>query len=358
MNTFTSLRVIAGVLLLTAVFFAGVVLVPLTFAILISILLDPIVVKASNRGIHRGIASFFTTFGFIVLLTAAGFGVYSVSYRAMESSPVYLTQIRKIARVINLQTASLQHQTGALENSNSLQPDVQKVQVIEGVGSWYSVALRMVGSVFESVSIALFVPLLVFYFLTDKSNLLESFNTLAGRVFYLPKLHSDLPRMIRAFVIGNLIGGLILVGLNLILFFALGLHHAFGLACVSGFLNLIPLFGAPLAMILPLGQALVEWTVPLPFLILVLGLVGFHFIVGNVVLPQIIGPRINVNSASLVLGLLFWGWMWGAMGFLLAIPLTATLKILLESNKNTVPIANLLAVKPRMVFARSQKKAE
>jgi predicted PurR-regulated permease PerM len=56
---------------------------------------------------------------------------------------------------------------------------------------------------------------------------------------------------------------------------------------------------------------------------------------------------VKLNTTAATAGLLFWGWLWGIAGFLLAIPLTALVKILLESREETRPYSLLLAGKPR-----------
>ncbi|MBC7386269.1 MAG: AI-2E family transporter [Cryobacterium sp.] len=355
----TAPRIIAGILILALMYFASAVLVPITMALLVALFLDPFVTRMSKLKMSRLVA---TSVAMLIFFSAAVLGiqaVYKVGKRAMEQAPQYITKTQQIITAIERQTGEFQKSmAGPAEPSRvtTVETEIQRVEVVDGASYWRSLVLKAMGSVFEIVSIALFVPLLAFYFLADKSNLLESFNTLAGRIFYLPKLNKDLPQMMRAFFNGNLVGGLVLVVLHFSLFIFLGLKNALALSFVSGFLNLVPLVGAPVAMILPVAQALVQWNDPLLFVTLVAGIVVFHFFVGNVILPQFIGTRINVNPASLIFGLLFWGWIWGAMGFLIAIPLTATIKILLECNSAARPIANLLAAKPRHVIPLSLKK--
>src|SRR5690606_31979970 len=115
--------------------------------------------------------------------------------------------------------------------------------------SGFELLIQIVGSVFEVVSIGLFVPLMTLYMLIEKANLLESFNAASGKHLNLPKLNTELPSMLRAFVRGNLIGGGILFGLHAFLFHTMGLKQIIPLAFVSGFLNLIPVVGVPLALL-------------------------------------------------------------------------------------------------------------
>jgi predicted PurR-regulated permease PerM len=55
-----------------------------------------------------------------------------------------------------------------------------------------------------------------------------------------------------------------------------------------------------------------------------------HVIALNLLYPEIIGRRLQLNPLAVILALLFWGWLWGAMGLILAVPLTAAIKIIFD----------------------------
>ena len=68
---------------------------------------------------------------------------------------------------------------------------------------------------------------------------------------------------------------------------------------------------------------------------IVLGsLATLHTIVGNVIEPQLLGRRLGLSSFVVFVSLIVWGWIWGAGGMLLSVPLTMTLKILLENSRD------------------------
>ena len=326
MKILTASRICAALLSVALIHFAGSVLIPLLVAIMCALLLDPVVAQLEGRAISRPVASAMTLSGFVLVIFLGGWAAYRSCSQVLEQGPQYMHRLKALTATWNIHPSELHSHAGSL--------------------------FGLIGSAFEGVALALFVPLLIFYLLSDKQNLVESFNTLAGKICYLPKINSDLPEMIRTFFKGNLVGGLILVGLHVILFQALGLQNSLGLALISGFLNLIPILGAPLALALPVAQGMLQWDTFVPFGALILATLSFHFLVGNIVLPQMIGTRVNVNPSALIVGLLFWGWIWGPMGFLLAIPLTSALKIALESNHASIPLANLLAARPRHVISK------
>ena len=65
--------------------------------------------------------------------------------------------------------------------------------------------------------------------------------------------------------------------------------------------------------------------------VLVIGsIIGLHLVAMNVLYPKILGKRLQLNPLAVTLALLFWGWLWGAMGLILAVPITGAFKIICD----------------------------
>ena len=74
----------------------------------------------------------------------------------------------------------------------------------------------------------------------------------------------------------------------------------------------------------------------------VAGYVVVNITIGNVVEPRVMGRGLGLRMLVVFISLVFWGWVLGPIGMLLAVPLTMTLKIMLESYEQTKPFALLL----------------
>ena len=59
-------------------------------------------------------------------------------------------------------------------------------------------------------------------------------------------------------------------------------------------------------------------------------MIGLHLVAMNVLYPKILGKRLQLNPLAVTLSLLFWGWLWGAMGLILAVPITGAMKIICD----------------------------
>ncbi|RZD34171.1 MAG: hypothetical protein CXT72_06695 [Methanobacteriota archaeon] len=76
-------------------------------------------------------------------------------------------------------------------------------------------------------------------------------------------------------------------------------------------------------------------------------LIGNQQIWGAFVEPQLAGQRLDMSPIVLLLLVAFWGWAWGVMGMVLGVPLAVIMKIALESDSRTRPIAMLLSQNPK-----------
>lgn len=142
------------------------------------------------------------------------------------------------------------------------------------------------------------------------------------------------------------------------------LAGVFGLMTVV--LNFIPNVGSILATVLPLPMILVSPDVSRTEAVLALVLPGIiHFFVGNVLEPQLLGDTMDLSPVVVLLSLTVWTALWGGIGALLAVPITAVIQILCEKLDFTRPIAAVLRgnfldlfdqQKPASVVAVTQEK--
>ncbi|MGZ3692962.1 MAG: AI-2E family transporter, partial [Bdellovibrionota bacterium] len=339
--------------------FASVVFIPVVLAAFSAMLLWPMIAWTPARGPARIFVSFGITICFLAFIGLAGWIVVSSALDIASSLPEYSQKISGLVRRAREFTAAFEMKSASIFNAgvNTAVP-AQRVELVERVPTWGSFALSSAGSLTEFFTIGLFVPLLMLYLFFDKENMVESIDSVLGKYAYLPKIHAELPRMVRAFVFGNFVVGIFLTACQGTLLYFLGYSNWISLAVVSGMLNLLPIVGAPLAMLFPLCQAIIQFHSAGPALTMMFGFVAFHFAGNNILLPQVVGARINVNSASLIIGLLFWSWLWGAGGFLLAIPMTSLIKIFLESHPETLPLANLMAARPQRIIVSNKQLNE
>jgi predicted PurR-regulated permease PerM len=143
-------------------------------------------------------------------------------------------------------------------------------------------------------------------------------------------------------VIGNFMLGLLLTVASGLLFASVKLPYWLVVAPVSGFLSLVPYIGLPLALAPPVLAALPASKDPAIYLFLAVSVAVLHLLALNLLYPKFVGARVHLNPLVVTIALMFWGTLWGGLGLLLAIPLTAALKALCDHVAGLQPYGRLL----------------
>lgn len=138
---------------------------------------------------------------------------------------------------------------------------------------------------------------------------------------------SDIQKYLGIKTIISAIGG-ILCG---IWCWGLGLEYALLWGILAFVLHFIPAFGAIIAGIVPTFLALVQFG-PGCALAVAIGYLIINFALGNLIEPTMMGRRFGVSPLVILLSVLFWGMLWGAVGMFLAVPLTIMIKVMLENT--------------------------
>ena len=98
---------------------------------------------------------------------------------------------------------------------------------------------------------------------------------------------------------------------------------------MSGFLSLVPYLGVILGLVPPLIGGLGHSTTA-EMALIILTVFGLHLAAMNVLYPKILGRRLQLNPLAVTISLLFWGWLWGAIGLVLAVPIMGAAKIVFD----------------------------
>lgn len=198
-------------------------------------------------------------------------------------------------------------------------------------------------SLYQLLLMASFVPFLVYFMLSWRDHINRSFLQFFHGESRLVAARSlqGIADMVRAFVVGNSMLGLLLALLSSIVFWVIHVPFFMLVGPLSGFLSLVPYVGLPLAMVPPLFAALVPNTVSI-YVLVVVSVTLMHLIALNLLYPKIVGSRVHLNPLVVTFSLMLWGFLWDAPGLLLAIPLTAGLKAVCDNVKGLRPIGKFL----------------
>ena len=351
------LLVLVVLLALAFCYFANSFCITLLLGAFIAILVDPLVTYLERFRIPRSASAALTVLlGVLVFCTVFYFSYDRVSV-LLENMPRYSDKLRDMIKPVTQKIAKVQETATSL-NATDPTPAKKVAEVkIRETPTWPAFIIRGVAPVWGAIIIIGIVPFLVFFNLIGKDQMEEILASSFGGIIDVPKFSSRVTRMVRGYAMGNLLIGAAMSVITITVLLAIKLEGALVLGVVSGFLNLIPFLGVVLAALILLAAALLQFSTAAPFVAILLTVVALHVISANYLIPKIVGSRVNIGPVAATGGILFWGWLWGVMGVLLAIPLTAFVKIVADSHPALIHISNILAESARPV-ARAPQKVE
>jgi predicted PurR-regulated permease PerM len=328
-------------------YFASSLCITFLLAGFLAILLDPIPTYFERFHIPRLISTAILIITGVLLASFLIYVSYSRAAVMIDDIPEYADRIRQAVKPLSQRIEQVQKSAGSI-TSNTSPKRVQEVRMSE-TPAWPSYLIRGVGSAWGTVIIGGIVPFLMFFMLVRKSHLYHWLANAFGEKMDVPKFTARLTKMVRGFALGNLVIGAIMATITVAVLYELKLQGAVPLGIASGVLNLIPFVGAVLAATLPLLAATLQFDSAGPYFVILLTVIALHIISANILVPKFIGSRVNIGPVAATMGMLFWGWMWGVMGILLAVPLTAFVKLAADCHPSLIHISNLLAETPRPV---------
>jgi predicted PurR-regulated permease PerM len=357
-TSFTVLAVAASIALL---YYGHVFFITMVIAITIAFLLDPIVTVFVKMRLPRAVASFIVCSIALLVLYLLGLGLYTELSGFAEELPAYSQRMNDLVdnvatRVDQIETRTYQMlvpkrfqqtqpppgapPTPARRRGSKQPPEpvvpppIPEVRIHTEPTPLLSIVYGYLRSFYDVLLMASFVPFLVYFMLSWRDHMRRSFLYLfssAGRQV-VGKSWEGVANMVRAYVIGNFILGLLLSILSCLFFVAIRLPYWPLVGPLSGFLSLVPYVGLPMAILPPLLAGLiVPYTQPAIYIMITVVVALLHLIALNLLYPKVVGSRVHLNPLVVTIALMFWGTLWGAIGLLLAIPITAAIKAVCDN---------------------------
>jgi predicted PurR-regulated permease PerM len=336
-RTSASLRIIAIAVLFGCIYYASSVVITLICSILIASVLEPGVRLMENFRIPRWLASLFMV---LLMLSAAYLVIYVIYDRAsafLNEMPRLIDKLKQISAHIQITTRNFQKSTQTImpPSSDANLPTVR----LQQESPWMQFALGGIGSVYAFATTVMFIPFLVFFMLTSKHQVWSATLNLfpVQRRQQAEEVINVISRMFRRFVVGNFLVGLISAAIITPVFAIIHLQYALLMGPIAAFLSLVPYIGVALGIIPPLLIALLQYDAMTPFVVIGVVVAVTHFAAVNILTPKLVGHRVNLNALTVTLAMMFWGWLWGGIGLVLAVPITAGVKAVCDNVEKLKP---------------------
>jgi predicted PurR-regulated permease PerM len=324
----TAQVVLAVAAVLTVCYVAKLVMITLASSLLLAFVLEPVVRRLECWRVPRTVGAFVA----VLLLLGCVYGVtyfsYSNAVTFINNLPKYTYKIRGTLIRFHQQAEQLQKTTETVLPESQQEKAAMKVRTQNTWTDWLTNSASGLTELLVALS---FMPFLVYFMLSWKDRL----RVATVKLFRPEHRHAAdetlgaIASMVHGFIIGNLLCGLFVSGGSVLAFGLLKIPYFYFLGFISGFLSLLPYLGTILAMLPPLVAG--TGTLSGPGIAAVcLVVFGLDMLAVSVLFPKLIGKRLQLNPLVVTIALLVWGWIWGAMGLILAIPITGTMKIIFD----------------------------
>jgi len=323
----TSAQIILAIAVVLALcYIAKPVLIVLLASILLAFMLAPIVDGLQQLRVPRSLGAVVALLVLFTILYGTSLLFYNRAVAFVHELPKYTERIRE-------EVDKLQQQAHRLQGSTSILPAEKSEGTItvHQETDWTSTLTQKAGAVWDLALTVSFVPFLVYFMLTWQEHV-RAATVMLFRLEHRNTAYVTLGRisaMIRSFLVGNLLMGVFIAAVSTVVFWILHLPYFYFVGFISGFISLLPYLGPILAIVPPLIAGLGQLHGG-GVLVVLITVFSLHIFAINVFYPKLIGKRLQLNPLVVTISLLMWGWVWGAVGLVLAVPITAALKIIFD----------------------------
>ncbi|SFH14517.1 Predicted PurR-regulated permease PerM [Palleronia marisminoris] len=327
--------------LTVACFFARDVLLPVILGLMVALTLSPVVRWASRRGVAPPLTAVALVLSLAGVIGAAGYAMSEPVSNWVETAPQMGQEVqRKLAGIFEsvekVQEASDQVEEMATDEDAG----VQKV-VLDQPGLLNSAA-SYAASIGATLSVALVLALFIlasgdlFYVKIVEAYPLLSEKKRALRIVY--GVERAISRYLLTITAINAALGVVVFGA----LWALGLPNAFIWGFVAFVFNFLPFIGALAGTVLVGFYALVTLDTVGHALLMPAAYMAATSLEGQFFTPSILGRRLNMNTVSVFLTVVFWGWLWGIPGALMAVPFLVIVKVICDNVKSLRTLGSFL----------------
>jgi predicted PurR-regulated permease PerM len=324
-------------------YFARSFIVPVIVALLLEFLLSPLVRRLRRARVPEALSGAVIVLG---LIAACAFTVYSLSgpaadwmRRAPESLEKVQSKLQKLRRPVEQVTRTAE-QVEELTNISARSGRVLKVELQDR-----SFGEVVFGGTQELLGTALVVGVLLYFllasgdlFLTKVIRVLPTLKDKKRAVQIARETEDQISHyLVTTTVINLAFGAVVAVAMRL-----LGMPNPLLWGALAAVTNFVPYLGGLAAMVVLAMVALVQFDDTGRALLVPATFLALNIVEGNIVTPMLVGRQLLLNPVVIFIGVLFWGWLWGIVGSLLAVPILATFKIVCDHIEGLAPVGEFL----------------
>ncbi len=315
-------------------------LIPLALAIFFAVLLQPVLAWFERKSWPLGLSLVVISLTSISTIALIGLMIYQTGVSLVKQKEKLLAQINvKLQGILEWVQQISGVEINALDITSALSQMMSADWIIKSSGTLAGVLGSFTG-IFVMTSLYLIILLggilkyeQYIHYLEEgdddgEKNILQGFEQVKNSIVTYIK--------VKFFM--SLCTG---CGFGLVCWF-FGIDFALFWGFLAFVLNFIPTVGSIVATVPPILLGLIQLSTIPTLLLLALCLIVIQFFFGNFLEPKLLGTSLSLNTVVVILGLVFWGYLWGVTGMILSVPLLVLLKVILTQIPDAMLFVRLM----------------
>ena len=316
------------------------VLLPFVLAVFLSYIFKPVVLFLQKRRIP----SVLSLLVVLLLISALFFGLGAIIYSSFDAfvreAPKYQDKLAGILQNATLLIDDVAARLG-------IKPENLSFSELVDVSALTSILTASAGRFASGVGNGFLILLLMLFILSGTGDLIRKvrFAFVEKHSERLSTMIESIDLRVRQYLIAKTLISLGTGALTTVILLIFGVDFALLWGFLTFLLNFIPNIGSILAIVFPIVISFLQFDSAATPLILLILLVLTQMLMGNVVEPKLMEFSLNLSPLLVLAALIFWGWLWGIWGMILAVPMMSILKIVFENIEPLRPLSVIMSGK-------------
>jgi predicted PurR-regulated permease PerM len=306
------------------------IFIPIAFAVLIAILLNPLYVRLEK--LMPKVPAILLSILLAVLVLAGLFYFLSTQINGFVSS-IPLLQKKMDVLLAQAEVWSREHFGISVTR-----------QIASLNSSGGSIIKSTVGTIIGTLGVVILIPIYIFMLLFYKPLILDFLFQVFSEKHSLrvAEILSETKSAVQSFMQGLMMETAIVCILNSVALLIIGVPSAIVIGVIGGILNLLPYIGGLVAIALPVLMVTVSREGYSGQLLVIAAYLVIQFIDNNILVPRIVSSKVQINALMSIIVVLLGGALWGIAGMFLSIPFIGVLKIIFDRVDGLKPWGRLL----------------
>jgi len=329
---------IVAVLLVIILKTLKTIFIPLIFAALLSVILKPVITYLQRWKIPAGLSVALVILAMFFTIYLLGSVIYAGAASFSRDFPHYEASLRASLET-TLKSFHLEQDEFEQYFLNvDWQTRLEEFSVED-------IITNTLGSFFTFLGYTLLVLVFTVFLLSGQLHLSDKIREAFSRekAQVILKVIGNIQNRVRVYLVVKVLSSFLTALVSAVFLLIFGVDFLVISALLIFVLNFIPSIGSVIATLFPIVICFVEFGYSWQLIAVAASLIGTQMVFDHFLEPLLMGRGLNLQPIVVILSLIFWGWVWGIVGMVLAIPLTSTFVLVCENIDTLKPVAVLMS---------------